>query len=48
MRMTTTTGAMEPSRFQVTPVGSRHVRWPNFIGEFLTLLPLLTLLRLIV
>ena len=48
MRTTTTTGTTGPSQFRVTPAGLRQKHWRSFIGEFLTLLPLLTLLRLTV
>jgi hypothetical protein len=46
MRTITTTGATARSRYRATRRGSPHATSVSFIGEFLTLLPLLTLLRL--
>lgn len=48
MRRTTTTGTTARSRYRATRRGSPHATSVSFIGEFLTLLPLLTLLRLTV
>lgn len=48
MRRTTTTGTTARSRYRAIRRGSPHATSVSFIGEFLTLLPLLTLLRLTV
>ena len=46
MRRTMTIGTTARSRYRATRHGSPHATSVNFIGEFLTLLPLLALLRL--